>query len=93
MVLEPGAAAWTRIEYPDGGVAEFAETTLGGDRLVVRRTRLVGTQAILQGIDGIRFCYFSERDVVRHRLVRDIISAYDRVESAAKPADTSKEPA
>jgi hypothetical protein len=40
-------AAWTRIEYPDGGVAEFAETTLGGDRLVVRRTRLVGTQATL----------------------------------------------
>jgi phosphate starvation-inducible protein PhoH and related proteins len=36
---------------------------------------------ILQHIDGIRFCYFSERDVVRHRLVRDIISAYDRVEA------------
>ena len=36
---------------------------------------------ILAGIDGIRFCYFSERDVVRHRLVRDIISAYDRVEA------------
>ncbi len=39
---------------------------------------------ILRGIDGIRFCYFSERDVVRHRLVRDIISAYDRVEAAAE---------
>ena len=38
---------------------------------------------ILSGIDGIRFCYFSERDVVRHRLVRDIISAYDRVEAEA----------
>jgi len=36
---------------------------------------------ILHGIDGIRFCYFSERDVVRHRLVRDIISAYDRVDA------------
>jgi phosphate starvation-inducible PhoH-like protein len=39
---------------------------------------------ILSGIDGIRFCYFSERDVVRHRLVRDIISAYDRVEAEAE---------
>ena len=39
------------------------------------------TMQILQGIDGIRFCYFSERDVVRHRLVRDIISAYDRAEA------------
>jgi phosphate starvation-inducible PhoH-like protein len=38
-------------------------------------------QVILSGIDGIRFCYFTERDVVRHRLVQDIISAYDRFES------------
>ena len=37
---------------------------------------------ILAGVDGIRFCYFSERDVVRHRLVRDIITAYDRAEAA-----------
>jgi phosphate starvation-inducible PhoH-like protein len=41
---------------------------------------------ILEGVDGIRFCYFSERDVVRHRLVRDIITAYDRAE-----ADTQKD--
>jgi hypothetical protein len=39
--------AWTDIDYPDGGVAQVAETTLGPDRLVVRRTRLVGPQATL----------------------------------------------
>jgi hypothetical protein len=39
--------AWTLIDYPDGGVAQVAETTLGGDRLVVRRTRLTGPQATL----------------------------------------------
>jgi len=39
---------------------------------------------ILRGVDGIRFCQFDERDVVRHRLVRDIITAYDRAESAAE---------
>ena len=39
---------------------------------------------ILEGVDGIRFCYFSERDVVRHRLVRDIITAYDRAEADAE---------
>ena len=39
--------ARTPIDYPDGGVAEVAETTLGSDRLVVRRTRLVGAQATL----------------------------------------------
>jgi hypothetical protein len=39
--------AWTDIDYSDGGVAQVAETTLGGDRLIVRRTRLLGAQASL----------------------------------------------
>jgi hypothetical protein len=39
--------AWLGIHYPDGGVAQVAETTLGGDRLIVRRTRLLGAQATL----------------------------------------------
>jgi DDE family transposase len=42
-----GEDAWTEIDYPDGGVAQVAETTLGGDRLIVRRTRLTGPQATL----------------------------------------------
>jgi hypothetical protein len=40
-------AAWTEIVYPDGGVAQVAETRYRGDRLIVRRTRLVGVQAEL----------------------------------------------
>ena len=40
-------AAWVAIDYTAGGVAQVAETTLGGRRLVVRRTRLVGAQAQL----------------------------------------------
>jgi hypothetical protein len=40
-------AAWVQIVYPDGGVAEVAEIRYRGDRLVVRRTRLVGAQAEL----------------------------------------------
>jgi len=40
-------AAWVQIVYPDGGVAEVAETRYRGDRLIVRRTRLVGAQAEL----------------------------------------------
>jgi hypothetical protein len=39
--------SWTAIDYSDGGVAQVAETTLGADRLIVRRTRLVGPQATL----------------------------------------------
>jgi len=40
-------------------------------------------ELVLSGVDGIRFCAFSEQDVVRHRLVRDIITAYDRAEAPA----------
>jgi Transposase DDE domain group 1 len=40
-------AAWTEIDYPDGSVAQVAETALAGQRLIVRRTRLVGPQATL----------------------------------------------
>ena len=42
-----GEQAWADIDYPDGGVAQVAETTLGSDRLMVRRTRLTGPQATL----------------------------------------------
>lgn len=38
---------------------------------------LMQVERILHGIEGIAFHYFSEADVVRHRLVRDIIRAYN----------------
>lgn len=38
---------------------------------------LVQVQEILKGVDGIDFIYFNKNDVVRHKLVRDIINAYD----------------
>ena len=37
---------------------------------------LIQIERILPGIDGISFCYLDESDVVRHRLVREIIRAY-----------------
>lgn len=33
---------------------------------------------ILEGIEGIHFAYLTYEDVVRHRLVKDIIKAYDK---------------
>ncbi|HEX9311913.1 MAG TPA: IS1380 family transposase [Actinomycetota bacterium] len=39
--------AWTPIDYTERGEAQVAETTYKGDRLVVRRTRLIGPQAEL----------------------------------------------
>jgi phosphate starvation-inducible PhoH-like protein len=37
---------------------------------------LLQVERILPGIEGIGFCYLDDADVVRHRLVRDIIRAY-----------------
>jgi phosphate starvation-inducible PhoH-like protein len=39
---------------------------------------LIEVRDILNDVDGIRFVYFSEQDVVRHKLVQDIIKAYDQ---------------
>lgn len=43
-----------------------------------KQSGLVLIQEILSGIEGIDYVYLSDRDVVRHRLVREIIKAYDR---------------
>jgi phosphate starvation-inducible PhoH-like protein len=46
-----------------------------------RPSGLIEIQTVLRGIDGIRFVYFDDRDVVRHDLVSAIVRAYDRVPS------------
>lgn len=42
-----------------------------------RRSGLIEAERILKGINGIEFIYFTEKDVVRHRLVQMIIKAYE----------------
>ncbi|MFC7380851.1 PhoH family protein [Sphaerisporangium rhizosphaerae] len=45
-------------------------------------------QDILEGIPDIHFCRLTSADVVRHKLVSDIIDAYSRYDEAtAEPAD------
>ncbi|MBA4407703.1 phosphate starvation-inducible protein PhoH [bacterium] len=39
---------------------------------------LVQVKEILKGIDGVGFVYFDKGDVVRHKLVKDIINAYEK---------------
>jgi phosphate starvation-inducible PhoH-like protein len=46
-----------------------------------KRSGLVDATNILEGVEGIDFQYFSDKDVVRHPLVQSIIVAYDRHES------------
>ncbi len=35
---------------------------------------------MLSGVEGIKFFYFDQRDVVRHNLVQKIVTAYDAFE-------------
>lgn len=43
-----------------------------------QRSGLSHALRILQGVDGIAVCEFSEKDVMRHPLVMSIVAAYDR---------------
>jgi len=42
-----------------------------------KRSGLVALEKILGGIDGLSFIYLSAKDVVRHRIVADIVAAYE----------------
>lgn len=54
-----------------------------------RKSGLVSVQDILSGIKGIDFVYLDKRDVVRHKLIRDIIAAYEKEE---EKDENSREP-
>ncbi|HEY6317537.1 MAG TPA: PhoH family protein [Acidimicrobiia bacterium] len=42
------------------------------------RSGLLAVRSILEGIDGVAFVELDARDVVRHRIVQDIVNAYER---------------
>ena len=48
---------------------------------------LIQIQHVLKKIQGIRFVYFSEKDVIRHPLVQDIIKAYEQAEQQGKSTE------
>lgn len=45
-----------------------------------RTSGLIEARDILQDIKGIQFVFFSKADVVRHRLVQDVIDAYEKLD-------------
>jgi phosphate starvation-inducible protein PhoH and related proteins len=47
---------------------------------------LIQIQEVLKNIQGIKFVYFSEKDVIRHPLVQDIIKAYEEAEQQGRSA-------
>lgn len=66
----------TRLGFHSKAVVtgDITQIDLPSDRV----SGLIEVRDILQGIAGIEFVHFDERDVVRHRLVQEIIKAYDR---------------
>jgi len=58
----------------------------------ITQSGLVQAQDILEGVEGIDFVYFDKSDVVRHRLVKEIIDAYERhaKDSEVDEASTSR---
>ncbi|MDR1045426.1 MAG: PhoH family protein [Candidatus Adiutrix sp.] len=46
--------------------------------------------SILSGLPGIAFCRFSPKDVIRHRLVKKIIEAYEQAASRTPPQGSEK---
>ena len=66
----------TRLGYGSKAVITGDVTQI--DLPAGKPSGLKEAQAILRGIPGIRFVNFTERDVVRHPLVQEIIGAYER---------------
>lgn len=56
-----------------------------------KKSGLKEAAKILKNIDGIDFCYLSEKDVVRHPLVQKIITAYEKAEQDKARRSASKE--
>ena len=47
---------------------------------------LIQINTLLKQVEGIQFVYFSEKDVVRHELVKKIIKAYDQSDPESETA-------
>jgi phosphate starvation-inducible PhoH-like protein len=69
----------TRIGFNSKAVitGDITQIDLPSDRT----SGLIESKNILQDIEGIKFVFFSKRDVVRHKLVQKIIQAYEELEA------------
>lgn len=65
----------TRIGFGSKAVVTGDKTQIDLPR--GQRSGLKEAEEVLSGIDAIEFCYFNEKDVVRHKLVQMIVQAYE----------------
>jgi phosphate starvation-inducible PhoH-like protein len=66
----------TRIGFGSKAVVNGDSTQT--DLQTGQASGLAVVQEILDGIEGIEFCHLGARDVVRHKIVQDIVEAYRR---------------
>jgi phosphate starvation-inducible protein PhoH and related proteins len=65
----------TRIGFNSKAVitADITQIDLNG-----KRSGMLDIERILGGVEGVSFVYLGAKDVVRHRIVADIVAAYER---------------
>jgi len=73
----------TRLGYGSQAVVTGDVTQI--DLLAGQPSGLLTARKVLEGVEGVAFVDFDERDVVRHELVARIVKAYDKHEKAAAP--------
>lgn len=78
----------TRLGY--GSKAVITGDVTQVDLPTGTRSGLKDAQRILRNIDGINFTLFTEKDVVRHRLVQDVITAYERAQDEQERHDEER---
>ena len=78
----------TRIGYGSHAIVtgDITQIDLPGDK----RSGLKEAMKILGGIEGIAFCKFTEKDVVRHPLVQEIIKAYAKYDEQREKRKNNK---
>jgi phosphate starvation-inducible PhoH-like protein len=74
----------TRLGFGSRAVVNGDVTQI--DLAAETRSGLVVVQEILEGIDGIDFIHLGARDVVRHKIVQDIVEAYRTYGERRTPA-------
>ena len=57
---------------------------------VPQQSGLVDALKVLKDVNGIAQCYFTDKDVVRHRLVQEIVKAYERAAHPAAEAENKE---
>jgi len=72
-----------------------SKAVITGDRTQVdlpsgKASGMMDATHILKDVEGIRFCEFTDRDVVRHPLVQEVVRAYDAAQARREADQAAK---